>query len=76
VFQVHSECVLRCALGNQEMSATFDDWSERERAYQLTLESRRSEGTLRDAMLRKNGEMLHEWHPDSDLTIDKTSSES
>jgi len=64
--------VLSCALGNQETAATFDDWSELERAYHFTLESRRAEGTLRDAMLTKNGNVLHSWNPDSSQTTGKT----
>ena len=67
---------LFCALGNQETTVTFDDWSELERAYEVTLESRRSAGTLRDAMLKKNGKVLHSWHPDDGRATDKTSSKS
>ena len=68
--------VLFCLLGNQEQTSTFDDWSELERAYQQTLESRRSAGTLRDAMLTKNGKLLHVWPDGGNHVADKPSSES
>lgn len=58
--------VLCCALGNQEQTATFEDWSELERAYRQALASRRAAGTLRDAMLTKNGAVLHAWSSDGD----------
>ena len=66
--------VLFCTLGNHEQTATFDDWSELEHAYRLALESRRSAGTLRDAILTKNGEVLHAWSSDSEPTTDGNSS--
>jgi hypothetical protein len=53
--------VLYCARGTQEIVATFDDWLRLEATYHEVLESRRGEGTLRDAALSCNGELVHSW---------------
>jgi hypothetical protein len=52
---------LHYARGPQEVVATFDNWLQLEATYHGVLEARRDEGTLRDALLSCNGEIIHSW---------------
>ncbi len=52
---------LSCARGNKEQVRSFSEWPALEAAYYETLESRRAEGTLRDASLSKNDVLVHHW---------------
>ena len=44
-----------------EHCGEYNDWESLERRYYEIFESRRAAGTLRDALLRKNGQDLHSW---------------
>ncbi len=41
--------------------ATFDDWKLLERAYYDRFEDLKRQGILRDALLTRNGEIVHSW---------------
>lgn len=53
--------LVHCARGARESTTTYDTWEALERAYHETLAGRRAEGTLRDAMLAKDGAVVHRW---------------
>lgn len=56
-----SKGFLECDRGAEPHHRTFSDRNELERAYYEMLDLRRSEGTLRDALLRRNGAIIHQW---------------
>jgi len=43
-----------------------DDWDEMLRAYHAVLEKMKQDKTVRYAVIRKNGLVVHEWHEDGD----------
>ena len=51
-------------LGDDDQ-ATFDDWSSLEAVYRSKFEELRSAGTIRDAMLTKNGHRIHLWQSET-----------
>jgi len=52
---------------SDEDQATFDDWESLETVYRKQFESLKKQGILRDALLKKNGAIIHQW----ELTLDQ-----
>jgi hypothetical protein len=58
--------MLECPIGVRTAVARYESWNDLEAAYHDLLSRRRAEGTLRSALLKRNGQIVHDWSPEGD----------